>query len=79
MSSDTPRVVSIDARLRHVGKPSRPAGLSEAERQVLLDEIAQIAGELNELQRRAAQIAGRVAKQQTTSGGPVAGRADRSA
>lgn len=79
MSSDTPRVVSIDARLRHADNPSKPAALSEAERQVLLDEIAQIAADLNDLQRRAAQIAGRVAKQQTATGEAVAGRADRSA
>jgi hypothetical protein len=71
MRSDTPRVVAIGARLRHAGKPGKPVGLSEAERQVLLDEIARIAAELNELQRRAAQIAGRVARQQSGPGGPV--------
>jgi hypothetical protein len=66
MTTDVPRVVPIDVRQK------KPSGLTESERQLLLDEIAEIAAELSELQRRAAQIAGRAAKSSP-------GRADRSA
>jgi hypothetical protein len=76
MTSEVPRVVPIDAR--HAQKRNKMVGLSECERQLLLDEIAQIAAELNELQRRAAQIAGRVARDDAAPAQPSP-RADRSA
>jgi hypothetical protein len=75
MTSEVPRVVPIDAR--HAQKRNT-AGLTESERQLLLDEIAQIAAELNELQRRAAQIAGRVAPEASVAAQPSS-RANRSA
>jgi hypothetical protein len=50
-------------------------GLTESERQLLLDEVAEIAAELSELQRRTAEITGRVAK----SSPARTDRSDRSA
>lgn len=70
--------VPIHLMRERASKGRTSAGLSEAERQLLLNEIAQIAAELNELQRRAAQIAGRVAREDAAVAPPSL-RADRSA
>lgn len=77
MTTGVPRVVSINAKPKQVTKESKQVGLSAFERQVLLDEIARIAAELDELQRRAAQIAGRIAGPGTGEASPE--RVDRSA
>jgi len=64
--------VPIDLMHEQATRRRKPVGLTESERQRLLDEVAEIAAELSEMQRRAAVIAGRVAR-------PSSARADRSA
>lgn len=57
-SPDANRVVPLDSpRLR---SRTRPIGLTDEEREILLAELAEIAAELDELQTRTAEIRARV-------------------
>jgi hypothetical protein len=65
------RVASIDQARKQAAK-RRAAGLTDIERRLLLEEIAEISAELCELQAWAADIARRVTS-------PRRGRTERSA
>jgi hypothetical protein len=71
-ASDAARIIPIDSPRARVTNRKREMGLTDEERRLLLDELAEITAELDELHNRAAEIAARVTS-------PESARLDRPA
>ncbi len=58
------QIVQIGAAQMRSAAPKRPVKLTEEERRLLLEELADIAAELDELKSRAAEVADRIRAQE---------------